>query len=260
MNGMKVLIKVRYDGTGFSGYQVQKGRRTVQGELCRAACELFGHECNVTGCSRTDAGVHAECFCATVSDADIMGRAGLDTTIPAEKIPEALNAHLPYDIAVFDAVYVADDFHPRYAVKEKTYIYRIINTRMRDPFYENRAWFIPGTVFDDAAVARMDRAAAFLVGTHDFSSFMAAGSKITDPVRTVTHTAVAAHGDLVEFEISADGFLYNMVRIIVGTLSAVGRGKIEPSGMTEIIEAHDRARAGVTAPPHGLYLNKVIYR
>ena len=114
---MKTLIKIRYDGTGFSGYQVQAGRRTVQGELCRAASELFGHECNVTGCSRTDAGVHAECFCAALSD---RGGAGLTANIPAARIPEAMNAHLPSDISVVDAACVDDDFHPRYSVKQQT--------------------------------------------------------------------------------------------------------------------------------------------
>lgn len=253
---MKPLIKIRYDGTGFSGYQVQAGRRTVQGELCRAARELFGHECNVTGCSRTDAGVHAECFCAALSDRD---GAGLTTNIPAARIPEAMNAHLPSDISVFDATCVEDDFHPRYSVKQKTYIYRILNLPHRDPFYENRAWFIPGVVFDDNAVRKMDLAAAQLVGRHDFSSFMAAGSKITDPVRTVTEARVTLCGDTVLLEISADGFLYNMVRIIAGTLVGVGRGRIAVCGIPEIIAAHDRSRAGVTAPPHGLYLHDVKY-
>lgn len=255
---MKVLIKVKYDGTGFSGYQVQRGRRTVQGELCRAARELFGHDCNVTGCSRTDAGVHAECFCAAISDAGDAS-SGLSSAIPPQRIPEAMNAHLPADIAVFDAEYVDDDFHPRYSVKEKTYVYKIVNTRSRDPFYENRAWFIPGVVFGDDDIARMNIAAGQFVGTHDFSSFMAAGSKITDPVRTVTHASVAARGCLVELEISADGFLYNMVRIIAGTLSAVGRGKLDPYCISNIIDSHDRASAGVTAPPHGLYLQRVNY-
>lgn len=253
---MKLFIKIKYIGTAFSGYQVQHGRRTVQGELCRACAELFGHACDVTGCSRTDAGVHAECFCAAVSD---KGGDRLTTSIPVHRIPEALNAHLPGDISVFYAACVDGSFHPRYGVKEKTYVYRIINTQFRDPFYEGRAWFIPGTVFDAGDIEKMNRVAAKLIGTHDFSSFMAAGSKITDAVRTVTGARFAADGDILNFEISADGFLYNMVRIIVGTMAAVGQGKLTPEDIPEITAARDRSRAGITAPPHGLYLHDVKY-
>ncbi len=253
---MKLLIKLKYNGGGFSGYQVQQGRRTVQGELCRAADELFGHRCSVTGCSRTDAGVHAECFCATVTDA---GSASLTTTIPISRVPAAFNTHLPPDIAVFDAAAVPDDFHPRYSVKEKTYIYRILNTEVRDPFFEGRAWFVNGVLLSAADIERMDIAASMLLGRHDFSSFMAAGSKIVDPVRTITRAAVREAGQMVEILVSADGFLYNMVRIIAGTLFDVGRGRTDPQDIPEIIEARRRSAAGVTAPPQGLYLHSVRY-
>ena len=222
---MKILLKLKYYGTAFSGYQVQMGRRTVQGELCRAASELFGHECSVTGCSRTDAGVHAECFCATVSDRNAPF---LTSSVPADKIAVALNAHLPDDISVFEVRDVPDSFHPRYDVKEKTYIYKILNTRYRDPFFTDRAWFIPGVVFSADDIERMILAAE-------------------------------EEDHILRFEIAADGFLYNMVRIIVGTLAAVGTGRILPEDIPEIIASRDRSRAGFTAPPHGLYLHNVKY-
>lgn len=253
---MKLLIKLKYNGGGFSGYQVQRGRRTVQGELCRAAGELFGHECNVTGCSRTDAGVHAECFCAAVTDA---GAENLKTTVPIDRVPAAINTHLPQDIAVFDAVWVPDEFHPRYSVKEKTYIYRILNTAVRDPFYDGRAWFLNGVLLSSADVERMDLAASLMLGEHDFSSFMAAGSKIVDPVRCIAHASVREAGKQVEIRVTADGFLYNMVRIISGTLADVGRGRTDPQMIPQIIQARRRSAAGVTAPPHGLYLHSVKY-
>lgn len=253
---MKILLKLKYDGTCFSGYQVQKGRRTVQGELCRAAAETFGHECNVTGCSRTDAGVHAEYFCAAVADRTAPY---LSSAIPPEKLVAAFNAHLPDDIAVFGIEVVPDSFHPRYDVKEKTYIYRILNARFRDPFMKDRAWFIPGAVFSEGDIERMDRAAECFVGRHDFSAFMASGSKITDAVRTVSRAGISREGDILSFEITADGFLYNMVRIIAGTLAAVGRGKIPPEDIPKIIGSCERSNAGLTAPPHGLYLHYVKY-
>ena len=240
----------------FAGAVYYNALTNCAARLCRACAELFGHSCDVTGCSRTDAGVHAECFCAAVSD---KGGDCLTTSIPVHRIPEALNAHLPGDISVFYAACVDGSFQPRYGVKEKTYVYRIVNTQFRDPFYDGRAWFIPGTVFDAGDIEKMNRAAAKLIGTHDFSSFMAAGSKITDAVRTVTVARFTADGDILSFEISADGFLYNMVRIIVGTLAAVGQGKLTPEDIPEIIAACDRSRAGITAPPHGLYLHDVKY-
>lgn len=252
---MKVLLKLKYDGTLFSGYQVQNGRRTIQGELNRAALELFGHECNVTGCSRTDAGVHAECFCATVSDRN---GSGLRHTVPTDRIPEAMNIHLPSDIAVFSAAEVEDSFHPRYDVKQKTYIYKILNSRLRDPFTEHRVWFT-GRNFDESDVKRMGLAAKHFVGKHDFTSFMAVGSKVTDTVRTVTDASVYIEGDILHFSISADGFLYNMVRIMTGTLFDVGKGRRTADDIDAIISAKCRAAAGCTAPACGLYLHDVKY-
>ena len=252
---MKLLIKLSYLGKDFFGYQAQKDKRTVQTELNRAASELFGFDCDITGCSRTDSGVHANCFCATVNR---HGDSGLETDIDVKKIPRAMSAHLPEDIAVFDAEWVNDDFHARYDVKYKEYVYRINNSSVRDPFSEGRAWHYP-RVLDSNAIENMNAAAQNFVGTYDFSAFMAQGSSVATTVRTVVSASVVKEGEEIIFRVAADGFLYNMVRIMTGTLISVGEGKVSPDDIKEIIGSKDRSRAGMTAPAHGLYLNKVIY-
>jgi len=253
---MKILIYVSFLGTKYSGYQIQKNAPTVQQALCEASERVFGFKCDVTGCSRTDSGVHANMFCAAVSES---GKSGIDTTIPIKKIPLAYAAVLPNDIAVFDAKEVDDDFHPRYDVEYKDYVYKIYNRSISDPFMADRSWHYP-RVLDDGAVERMNEAAARFVGKHDFASFMSSGSDVTDTVRTIFEAEVKREGALIEFRVSADGFLYNMVRILTGTLIAVAEGKIEPTDIDAVIESRDRKRAGVTAPPTGLYLNRVVYR
>ena len=252
---MKILLTISYLGTSFSGYQIQPKGRTVQGELNRAAKELFGFDCDITGCSRTDSGVHANKFCATVAK---KGANTLQTTVPTEKIPRAFNNFLPEDVAVNGARFVAEDFHPRYSVIFKEYVYLIYDRAERDPFSSKRCWHVSHE-FDDKAVEKMNAAAAYLVGKHDFCAFMAAGSKIEDTVRTVKYAEVVRDGGFIKLRIAADGFLYNMVRIITGTLVEVGYGKLAPEKIAEIIEGRDRRAAGRTAPPDGLYLNEVIY-
>lgn len=251
---MKIFIKLRFLGTDFSGYQVQKNARTVQGELCRAAEELFGFRCDVTGCSRTDSGVHANMFCAAISGRD----RALETTIPMDKFPRVFNSFLPDDVAVYEAKWVCDEFHPRYDVKYKEYIYKINCSYERDPFEAGRAFMYP-YVFSDADIERMRRAAKHLEGTHDFSSYMAQGSAPESTVRTIFYTDVLYDGKNLVFKIAGDGFLYNMVRIIVGTLLSVARGKTDPDDIPLITEAHDRSRAGITVRADGLYLNYVEY-
>ncbi len=252
---MKLFITLSYLGTDFCGYQAQKDKRTVQSELNRASFELFGYECDITGCSRTDSGVHANMFCATVTRKDSQS---ILTELSSDKIPMALNAHLPPDISVFDAEFKDDDFHPRYDVKYKEYIYRIYNSRLRSPFEEGRAWQVPYS-FTDFDIERMDKASKLFVGKHNFEAFMAQGSNVESTVRNIVHASVERQGDIITFRVSADGFLYNMVRILTGTLVDVGRGKISPDEIEDIILSCDRARAGATAPAHGLYLNKVVY-
>lgn len=252
---MKILLTLSYLGTDFCGYQIQPKGRTVQGELNAAAKALFGFDCDVTGCSRTDTGVHANTFCATVTK---KGEGCIETTVDIDRIPLAFNAHLPLDIAVKDARIVDDDFHPRYDVKYKEYVYRIYNFPTRDPMETGRSWHIPYT-FDGDALVKMNRAASSFVGKHDFSAFMASGSTVESTVRDVKYAEVKRDGDVILFKVAADGFLYNMVRIMTGTLVDVARGKIPADAIPEIIESRDRKRAGMTAPAEGLYLNKVVY-
>lgn len=244
------LAKIKYLGTDFHGFQVQPELRTVQGELNAALNQAFGLPCKVTGCSRTDAGVHANEFCVKV---ECPGG-----TIPADKLPIAVSRFLPNDLSLFYAEECADEFHPRYDVKEKEYLYRIINSRIYDPFEFGRAWFVARPITDEG-INRMNEVARHIIGKQDFATFMAEGSDIVDTVRTVTALTVEKKGDLVEIRILADGFLYNMVRIIVGTLTEVAFGRFNPDDMPEIIASKDRSRAGMTAPADGLYLNQVKY-
>jgi tRNA pseudouridine38-40 synthase len=249
---MKILLKISFVGSSYCGWQAQNNGKTVQQTLTDAANKLLGFECDVTGCSRTDSGVHANMFCATVSKKK---ESSIETTIPITSLPRAINCFLPDDISVFDAELVPDDFHARYSVKYKEYIYKIYTRPERDAFLSGRVWHIPKKL----DVTAMDKAAKLFVGKHDFSAFMAQGSKITDPTRTVFEAEVTCRDDIITFKVSADGFLYNMVRIMAGTLVDVGEGRIEPETVETIIKGQKRSDAGRTAPPQGLYLNKVVY-
>ena len=247
---MKYFAKIKYLGTDFCGFQVQNNGRTVQGELSSACLELFGKPARVTGCSRTDSGVHANEFCLTI-ECD-------GATVPPSKLPLAIARFLPPDLSLYYAEECADDFHPRYSVKHKEYLYRIKNSRISDPFEVNRAWLYPMDI-DQSALELMRAAAAHIVGYHDFAAFMAEGSDVKDTRRTVKYLEIDRDGDVISVRIAADGFLYNMVRIIVGTLCDVAAGRFLPGDIPGIIESRDRGRAGVTAPPEGLYLNRVVY-
>lgn len=252
---MKLLIKIRYVGTAYCGYQVQPNAVSVQRRLNEAASALFGYECDIVGCSRTDSGVHANEFCATVAR---RGTDALETAIPCERIPLALCAHLPEDISVFAAHWVSEDFHARYDVREKEYIYRIYNSPVRSPFEADRSAHVPRRI-DDVGLARMNLAAKQLIGTKDFAAYMAQGSSVASTVRTVTSACVEREGDVLVFRIAADGFLYNMVRILAGTLLDVGLGKLSPEDIVRITEGRERSAAGMTMPACGLYLNRVDY-
>ena len=242
---------VRYVGAGFHGFQVQPGQRTVQGELCRALSELFGCPAKVTGCSRTDSGVHANEFVIRI-DAE-------RSSVPPEKLPVALAEKLPPDLALISAEECSEDFHPRYGVCGKQYLYRVRNCAVRDPFLYGRVWLFPRRI-DDSGLDRMRRAARDFIGKHDFTSFMSSGSDTPDDtVRTVTAFSVEREGEEIRFTVRADGFLYNMVRIMVGTLLEIAQGKIPEDAIGAILAAKDRAKAGMTAPPEGLYLDRVFY-
>ena len=250
---MKYFMHLAYLGTDFCGSQIQPNVRTVQGVLNQAFETLFGVTCRVTSCSRTDSGVHAIAAALTVE------LPGDEIPIPPDKLALAVQCHLPKDVAVFDVETRPDDFHVRHDVAEKEYLYRIFNRKIRDPFLTGRAWFFP-RYLDAEAVARMNRAAEYLIGEHDFAAFQAQGSPVATTVRRVTGCEVVRTGDEVRVTVRADGFLYNMVRIIVGTLVDVGIGRGEPEDIPAVLDSRDRSRAGMTAPPEGLYLSRVFYK
>ncbi len=249
---MKYLMKLSYVGTEFCGSQYQPNVRTVQGVLNDAFTALFGVVCKVTSCSRTDSGVHATAASLTVELPD------KTTPIPAEKLPLAVARFLPRDVSVYDASIVEDSFHVRHDVVAKEYVYYLHNGKTQDPFLAGRAWFYPKALGEEA-VAKMNKAAKHFLGTHDFATFMAEGSPVATTVRTLFALRVEKTGDKLTFVVQGDGFLYNMVRIIVGTLIEVGHGKILPEDIPDIIASCDRTRAGMTAPPEGLYLARVFY-
>ena len=255
MSIMKILLKISYVGTNYCGYQVQPNGISIQQRLNEAARAVFGCDCDIVGCSRTDSGVHANEFCATVAQ---KGTGILTTGIPTERIPLALCAHLPTDICVYEATWVPEDFHARYDVQEKEYLYRFYNRSVRNPFEENRSCHVP-TYIDNDALKNMQKAAEKICGTHDFSAYMAQGSSVKSTVRTVTASEITRQGDLLLYRVSANGFLYHMVRILAGTLLAVGQGKISVEDIDRITESRDRSLAGSTMPACGLYLNRVIY-
>ena len=252
---MKLMLRIRFVGSAYAGYQVQKNGRTVQGELNAAAETLLGFPCDIVGCSRTDSGVHANDFCCTLSK---RGSESLETSLPTDRFPRAINCILPEDIAVMHAEWVPDDFHPRYGVRYKEYIYRIYDRPERDPFLTGRAYMNKFRI-EDRALLCMQEAASHFEGKHDFSAFMAAGSSVKSTEREVMYARVERQGDQIVFSVAADGFLYNMVRIMAGTLLDVAHGRIDPTEIPAIIASRDRARAGFTAPPQGLYLNRVVY-
>lgn len=242
----RIKLTVAYDGTDYCGWQIQPNGITVEEVLNRNLSELTGEEITVTGASRTDSGVHAQGNVAVFDS---------DTTIPPERIANAVNRKLPEDIVVIRSEEVPGDWHPRYQETEKTYEYHILNREMPDPVRRRDTYFVSYPLDLEA----MRRAAAYLKGEHDFRSFCNVHTDVQDTVRTIYDLDIIRSGDLVTVRIRGNGFLYNMVRIIVGTLVRVGRGFYSPGQVKEILEAKERTSAGVTAPPQGLVLVKIDY-
>lgn len=238
---------VAYDGTNYSGWQLQENAPTIEGVLNHALTKLLKQEIQVMGASRTDAGVHARGNVA-VFDAE--------TTIPGDRLKYALNPLLPEDIRIMASSQVADDFHPRFCDTEKTYEYQIWNSKDKLPTVRLYSYWHSGPLDVD----KMNQAAKLIPGERDFKSFCAAGAQVSTTVRKVTGAEVFQNGDSVTVRVKGEGFLYNMVRIIAGTLIKIGEGKWEPEKMTEIIESCDRTKAGPTAPPQGLTLIKIDYK
>ena len=259
---MKLLCKLMYNGAGYAGYQAQDDARapkpSVQRTLTAAFSEALGFPCHVTGCSRTDAGVHALGFCATVEPADPELRGDGWLRIPIGRVHRAVRRCLPPDIAIAAEAAVGDAFHPRYSAVAKEYRYAMSDAPYENPFWRDTVWHLPRPLPPDG-VDRMRRAGEAILGGHDFTSFMAAGSKIRDARRTVLSFSVEREAERIEMRVAADGFLYHMVRILAGTLVGCAMGAIEPEDMPMILEARDRSRAGVTAPAHGLALTRVDY-
>ena len=242
----RIKLTVAYDGTDYCGWQIQPNGITVEEVLNRNLSELTGEEITVIGASRTDSGVHAQGNVAVFDS---------DTTIPPERIAYAVNRKLPEDIVVIRSEEVPGDWHPRYQETEKTYEYHILNREMPDPVRRRDTYFVSYPLDLEA----MRHAAAYLKGEHDFRSFCNIHTDVQDTARTIYDLDIIRSGDLVTVRIRGNGFLYNMVRIIVGTLVRVGRGFYSPGQVKEILEAKERTSAGVTAPPQGLVLVKIDY-
>ena len=245
----RILLTIAYDGTRYSGWQKQLSPEviTVEGELEKALRILFrAPELTCIGASRTDRGVHALGQRATID---------VDTTIPVEKIPLAIRPLLPDDIVVVKVEEVPMDFHPRYDCVKKTYEYRIWNGKIKNPKERLYSAF----VYSSLNVEKMNIAAKKFIGTYDFAAFCAAGSNVSTTVRTIFDCYVKQEGDMIYIYVTGDGFLYNMVRIMAGTLISVGQGKISHEEIIEIILSKDRQRAGQTAEPQALTLQEIYY-
>lgn len=241
-----IKLTLQYDGTAYHGWQTQKNAITVQECLEKAVSEITGAKPKITGCSRTDSGVHAEKFVCNFKS---------ETKIPAERLPFALNSALPQDIVCLLAEDAKEDFNARFSAKKKCYTYYIKNSKFPDAFKVNYAWHFPYRLDIEA----MRTAAAAFLGEHDFFGFAASGFTVKTTVRTIYSLDIKQDGDMVKITVTGNGFLYNMVRIIAGTLAFAGCGKIDPHDMAEIIASCDRKRAGITAPPQGLFLTEVYY-
>lgn len=242
----RIGLIVAYDGTNYCGWQVQPNGVTIQGELNRCLSELLGEKVETIGASRTDAGVHA------------MGNVAVfdtETRMPGEKISYALNQRLPEDIRIQLSEEMPMDFHPRYCDSVKTYEYRILNRRFQIPTERLYSYFYHYKLDEK----KMREATSYLVGRHDFASFCGAGAQVKSTVRTIRSIEVERFDDMVTIRISGEGFLYNMVRIIAGTLIEIGNGQYPPERMQEILDARDREWAGPTAPAKGLTLLGIQY-
>ena len=241
-----IALTLMYNGSAYHGWQVQKTEVSVAQTLERGLSMVCGHPVKLTGCGRTDAGVHAEHYVANFRT---------DSRIPLDRLPFAVNTHIPEDIAVKAAFEVADDFNAIGSCIKKEYTYRIYNSRIKNPFYVNRAYFYPKKL--DETV--LDRAARMFEGTHDFAAVRSVGTNVRSTVRTIYYCRVTRNEELLELKVCADGFLYNMVRIIAGTLIQAGCGMIEPEDVKEILEAKDRSMAGPTAPACGLTMIGITF-
>ena len=241
-----IALKLMYLGTAYHGWQVQKTVVTVEETLEKALSTVVCHPVKCTGAGRTDAGVHAQVYVANFRTT---------STIPCDRIPLAVNTRLPDDIVVVKATEVPDEFNAIGSCIKKEYTYRIYNSRLGDPFYVNRAWFYPKHLDEPVMQAAADR----FVGTHDFAAVRSVGTETKTTVRTVHYFNITRTGDLIECRVCANGFLYNMVRAMVGTCVYAAEGKFAPEDVSAILESRNRTAAGPTVPPGGLYMTQLWY-
>ena len=241
-----IKLTIEYDGTSYGGWQKQKNNRTIQQCIEEAIKLLTGEDVELIGSSRTDAGVHAKGMVANFIT---------NSQIPADKFREAINTNLPDDIGIIKSEEVDRNFHSRYDSKGKTYCYTLVNRYEKVCIGRNYVY----QVRDELNYNLMKEAAKYFLGKHDFKAFKTNGSSVKTSVRTINGLELELKGDVIKIFVSADGFLYNMVRIIVGTLIEVGKGKIKPEDIESIIKNGDRSKAGPCVPPNGLVLEKVFY-
>lgn len=241
-----IALRLRYDGSRYHGWQVQKNALTVAQTMEEALAKVCGESIKLTGCGRTDAGVHALRYCANFHSS---------CTIPIDRLPLAVNARLPADIAVVDAAEVADDFNAIGSCIKKEYVYKILNSRIPDPFLADRVCFYPQRL----DISLMQEAARAFEGTHDFKAVRSEGTQTKTTIRTVHWCRAEKDGDLITVSICANGFLYNMCRAMVGTMVYASYGKLRPEEIPGLLEKRDRRLTGPTMPPQGLYLNRIWY-
>ncbi|NLB81411.1 MAG: tRNA pseudouridine(38-40) synthase TruA [Clostridiaceae bacterium] len=244
MRNLALLLS--FNGSKYHGWQRQKNAVTVEETLSNAIYKITGEQASIIGCSRTDAGVHALGYVCNFKS---------NTKIPTEKLPLALNTALPNDIRTLKCKRVADDFHSRFCAVSKTYIYKVYSDVISNPLLKDFVYHFPY----ELNYSKMERATLPFIGTHDFSAFMSSGSSQVTTVREVIDFHVSKENNHFNFEITANAFLYNMVRIIIGTVLYVGIGKIQLQDIEQIIACRDRKRSGITAGPEGLYLSSVKY-
>lgn len=242
----RVLLKIQYDGREFYGWQKQEGRRTIQAEIEKALEKLTGEPVEIFGSGRTDRGVHA---------LDQAAHFDLKKNIPVKNLPEALNNLLPNDISIKSAKIVDENFHARFDIKAKTYVYQVYNAKVKSAILANQSAYVNY----DLDMKKMQGAAQILVGTHDFKGFCCANTSVKDFVREIYDIEIKKKGKFLVFRVKGNGFLYNMVRIIVGTLIDVGRGLISEIDVKKALELGNRCYAGKTMPPEGLFLAKTEY-
>ncbi len=246
METRNIALALSYTGTAYHGWQVQKNAVSVAETLEKALASVVCHPVKATGAGRTDAGVHAQVYVANFRTT---------SGIPVERLPLAVNPRLPDDISVRRATVVPDGFNAIGSCLKKEYTYKIYNSRIRDPFFVNRVWFYSRPL-DEGIMAE---AARQFVGTHDFAAVRSVGTVTRTTVRTVHYFDIRRRGTVIECRVCADGFLYNMVRAMVGTCVYAAEGKLNPAEIPVILESRNRALAGPTAPPDGLYMTNLWY-